>query len=301
MGKYERFLKLKDPNARACPHCDMVQIGDPSQPNMTCLSCDYQYCFFHSNMHPGRRCKAKNGEAVSTRLRNGVWKSFNTRKCPHCAQRIQKNGGCPCMTCRCGGIFCWKCGRKYHPEHGHSRTFLVTPRQLPYACHSKKLWALRAGAIVGTVGLAPVAACAAVAAAPFAGTYYGGRSVAKKWKSAMRDRECKRLRKFDAQMTRNFELGRKAAEQAYKAEVAKLTEKMEGEVEALRSLVKELQGTMNANIPTGAGVVPPSPPSGLCLQLTPGVVPPPPKSVPPMRLTPGTVPPPPIMGPPPLK
>lgn len=36
------------------------------------------------------------------------WIAINTKNCPHCFCRIQKDGGCNMMTCsRCGRYFCW--------------------------------------------------------------------------------------------------------------------------------------------------------------------------------------------------
>ena len=39
--------------------------------------------------------------------------------CPSCKRFIEKDGGCPCMSCPCGEMFCWGCGRKwYGKSHG---------------------------------------------------------------------------------------------------------------------------------------------------------------------------------------
>ncbi|KAM3619244.1 uncharacterized protein V6R79_005011 [Siganus canaliculatus] len=38
------------------------------------------------------------------------WITTNSKNCPHCFRRIEKNGGCNLMTCsRCRQIFCWIC------------------------------------------------------------------------------------------------------------------------------------------------------------------------------------------------
>ncbi|XP_054458908.1 E3 ubiquitin-protein ligase RNF14-like [Anoplopoma fimbria] len=38
------------------------------------------------------------------------WKELNSKYCPHCFCKIQKNGGCNTMTCtRCRQMFCWRC------------------------------------------------------------------------------------------------------------------------------------------------------------------------------------------------
>ncbi|XP_068581155.1 E3 ubiquitin-protein ligase RNF14-like isoform X2 [Cebidichthys violaceus] len=38
------------------------------------------------------------------------WIVFNSKNCPHCFKKIQKNGGCNVMTCsQCRQMFCWLC------------------------------------------------------------------------------------------------------------------------------------------------------------------------------------------------
>mmetsp|Transcript_15491 Transcript_15491/g.40100 ORF Transcript_15491/g.40100 Transcript_15491/m.40100 type:complete len:628 (-) Transcript_15491:2195-4078(-) len=43
------------------------------------------------------------------------WMDAHTKACPRCHARIEKNGGCSFMTCRCGATFCWFCMK----DHGH--------------------------------------------------------------------------------------------------------------------------------------------------------------------------------------
>lgn len=39
--------------------------------------------------------------------------------CPSCKRFVEKDGGCPCMSCPCGEMFCWGCGHKwYGKNHG---------------------------------------------------------------------------------------------------------------------------------------------------------------------------------------
>nr|XP_019933809.1 PREDICTED: E3 ubiquitin-protein ligase RNF14-like [Paralichthys olivaceus] len=38
------------------------------------------------------------------------WVVFNSKSCPHCFCKIEKNGGCNMMTCsQCRQFFCWTC------------------------------------------------------------------------------------------------------------------------------------------------------------------------------------------------
>jgi ariadne-1 len=52
------------------------------------------------------------------------WLCENTKPCPRCNRRIEKNGGCNHMTCRtnngdgCRYEFCWVCGHEWHTHVG---------------------------------------------------------------------------------------------------------------------------------------------------------------------------------------
>ncbi|KAG8458601.1 hypothetical protein KFE25_008398 [Diacronema lutheri] len=40
------------------------------------------------------------------------WADDHTKRCPSCHMRVEKNGGCDTITCRCGTCFCYLCGRE---------------------------------------------------------------------------------------------------------------------------------------------------------------------------------------------
>ena len=113
----EQYTTLKrmynSPHAVQCPGCDRSQVGNPRHPDMQCSGCDIQFCFHHGLAHAGTPCQVKK-EGVGQRLRNWHWRYWHTRKCKKCGFRIQKNGGCSHMTCRCGHEICWKCGGDYN-------------------------------------------------------------------------------------------------------------------------------------------------------------------------------------------
>ena len=53
--------------------------------------------------------RQKRGDYASMKLMTDT-----TKACPKCRSLIEKNGGCPHMTCAfCGEQFCWKCGKNY--------------------------------------------------------------------------------------------------------------------------------------------------------------------------------------------
>lgn len=47
------------------------------------------------------------------------WVLENTKKCNKCNNRIEKQGGCFMMTCRCGHLFCWLCGKDWSTHTNH--------------------------------------------------------------------------------------------------------------------------------------------------------------------------------------
>jgi len=56
-AKYERFKFSKEHNnARACPFCEALELGDPAHPEMSCSACGKAYCYFHSSAHVGKSC-----------------------------------------------------------------------------------------------------------------------------------------------------------------------------------------------------------------------------------------------------
>lgn len=150
----------KSPNSRQCPTCHFVLKGNPKKPDMECTRCNTKFCFHHWLDHPDRPCKIKSVGAVQS-LRNWRWRACNTRKCRVCDFRIEKNGGCAHMTCRCGHEICWHCGGDYNRngQRGHSLTLFPSPSQYKNCCNDKKMWTKRVAATCGilTVGVAGAA------------------------------------------------------------------------------------------------------------------------------------------------
>jgi len=52
-------------------------------------------------------------------LMDRKWVLENTKKCNKCNLRIEKQGGCFMMTCRCGHLFCWLCGKDWSTHTNH--------------------------------------------------------------------------------------------------------------------------------------------------------------------------------------
>eukprot|EP01125_Pyxidicula_operculata_P013894 TRINITY_DN4608_c0_g1_i1.p1 TRINITY_DN4608_c0_g1~~TRINITY_DN4608_c0_g1_i1.p1 ORF type:complete len:744 (-),score=166.44 TRINITY_DN4608_c0_g1_i1:217-2124(-) len=57
----------------------------------------------------------------SADLLNSSWIYENTKQCPKCKSRVEKQGGCFQMSCRCGYQFCWLCLMNYRTHYSHFR------------------------------------------------------------------------------------------------------------------------------------------------------------------------------------
>ena len=75
-----------------------------------CNSCGYIYCrYCLSEWHGRRKCTAEIDHQFE-RWAHGAKVKF----CPQCRMRVEKNLGCPHMTCvRCSHEWCWACGAPY--------------------------------------------------------------------------------------------------------------------------------------------------------------------------------------------
>lgn len=101
-AQFDRFQRLKalrtNELTRECPNCDALQYGVEGVMDMTCSECQTKFCFLHSLAHKGKSC---NGFREPLRETVGAWfwKKTKAQKCPHCKRYVQRNGGCPHMTC----------------------------------------------------------------------------------------------------------------------------------------------------------------------------------------------------------
>ena len=135
LEKFDRFSKMKtDENHRDCPKCSHMQIGDFNHAAMKCDSCQYEYCFFHSDSHPGQSCIQLASRIRMSDFTSSVAVCCSTKKCPHCKTPTTKNGGCNHMTCQsCHESWCWLCRQKYEYGHFDSNNVICGCPGLQYA------------------------------------------------------------------------------------------------------------------------------------------------------------------------
>lgn len=130
-------------------------------------------------------------ESFRSQLRTWWHKKWHTRQCRKCLARIEKNGGCNHMTCRCGHEICWQCGGDYVNKdgtRGHGGGGGVLDAAFPeisewkYACHTTKLWAIRISGVAILVGVVlPLGVSVACIVLPTYGPYTLWKWSKKKW------------------------------------------------------------------------------------------------------------------------
>lgn len=112
------FVQCKRNEWKFCPGLDcecIVQLQNVSLLTNTCVSCENKHSFCY-------KCGHEDHAPVDCQLveqwlgkcdsesENAQWIITNTRKCPKCNTRIQKNHGCNHMICtKCKFEFCWVC------------------------------------------------------------------------------------------------------------------------------------------------------------------------------------------------
>ena len=115
-SKYCRFraeLELEtDPDLRWCPRpaCSGYDYCRGLKRKLICNQCSFAYCrYCLSAWHGRRKCPAEIDHKFEKWARGA-----RVKFCPHCRMRVEKNMGCPHMTCvRCSYEWCWACGAQY--------------------------------------------------------------------------------------------------------------------------------------------------------------------------------------------
>lgn len=113
---YDRFLqnhKLRgNPDFVRCAYgCGWGQLHqDLSHPQVTCLNCQRVTCAIHNvQWHEKITCEDYDRLHGMTDPQTTEWIKRNTKACPRCNSRIERNGGCSHMRCKCRTSFCWDC------------------------------------------------------------------------------------------------------------------------------------------------------------------------------------------------
>lgn len=115
--KYERYVlqsfisRSKFMKYCPAPRCDKVAVG--SGITTVRCTCSYPFCFrCGEEAHEPSSCAqlVEWMEKCLNESETANWILANTRKCPSCTTRIEKNQGCNHMSCKvCKHEFCWIC------------------------------------------------------------------------------------------------------------------------------------------------------------------------------------------------
>jgi ariadne-1 len=128
MAKFSNFqLKAfveSNPMTRWCPGAGCERVACATLDEIKVVSCDTcpaSFCLVcGEEPHSPSICKdlAKWNEKCRNESETANWILANTKSCPKCVSRIEKNQGCNHMTCqRCKFEFCWICSGDWN-EHG---------------------------------------------------------------------------------------------------------------------------------------------------------------------------------------
>mmetsp|Transcript_1951 Transcript_1951/g.3722 ORF Transcript_1951/g.3722 Transcript_1951/m.3722 type:complete len:319 (+) Transcript_1951:881-1837(+) len=113
---------------RWCPSagCTKVALKEDNADNditVTCTECCSQFCFRCGKPdHTMLSCEMLEAWQIqcNSDMENYLWIVSNTKKCPKCKNRIEKNGGCMHMSCKmCRHGFCWHCLEPWEAK-GHT-------------------------------------------------------------------------------------------------------------------------------------------------------------------------------------
>jgi ariadne-1 len=94
------------------PNCCLVSVAQRGVRSIRCR-CAATYCFACGDeSHQPASCKQLSDwtEKCANESETANWIIVNTKKCPKCESRIEKNQGCNHMRCKvCTHDFCWVC------------------------------------------------------------------------------------------------------------------------------------------------------------------------------------------------
>lgn len=113
------------------PTCGQVLLRTPGSEIVTC-TCGGTWCPKCGGApHWPANCDQVPVQSEFGKLE---WGLAETKRCPNCSTVIEKNGGCPHMTCRqCKAQFCWVCGQysmTIYPHHAGVPCQKPTPLSL---------------------------------------------------------------------------------------------------------------------------------------------------------------------------
>ncbi len=119
----------KQKNTKYCPtrNCGFSFINERGPFTHECPECKQVYCGQCLHAHPATKsCQQSENERKLANDRNAQeraneqWALANTKPCPQCGTRIEKNEGCMHMKCtNCQYHYCWNCLRAWQGHNNY--------------------------------------------------------------------------------------------------------------------------------------------------------------------------------------
>lgn len=107
------------------PNCERAVYASESIETVLCDNCRNKFCFkcnFEAHVPIDCRIRVAWVEKCQNESETANWILANTKSCPKCNIRIEKNSGCNHMICtKCKFHFCWVCLGDWN-EHNASRS-----------------------------------------------------------------------------------------------------------------------------------------------------------------------------------
>jgi len=122
------------------PRCSRVIKSAPSATSVRCI-CGQSFCFScDEEAHDPVSCDqvARWQAKCLKESETAQWIISNTKKCPKCKVRIEKNQGCNHMSCQfCKHEFCWVCMGPWKDHGNHTGGFYKCNKYNPHEAKNK--------------------------------------------------------------------------------------------------------------------------------------------------------------------
>ena len=126
-AQYARFAQKQfvdeNPFLKWCPAAgceNVIKVRDLGRAEVRC-SCSMLFCFgCVREAHFPLTCEQLNSweDKNASDAGTGQWMQANTKRCKKCNVRVEKNGGCNWISCKCGHQFCYFCHSTDPGHHG---------------------------------------------------------------------------------------------------------------------------------------------------------------------------------------
>lgn len=107
LSRYQHFVtRQENPDLRECPGrpgaggCGTMVAPSRTRlrkaiiPAMACGTCGHQFCYHHSNAHPGESCREYEQQQRAIEQEAAAALAAFTKPCPKCKSPTEKNSGC---------------------------------------------------------------------------------------------------------------------------------------------------------------------------------------------------------------